>query len=34
MNKIIFYRDKNGYEPVYEYLQELNDFIKRSDING
>lgn len=24
MNKIIFYRDKNGHEPVYEYLKKLS----------
>lgn len=24
MNKIIFYKDKNGNEPVYEYMQSLN----------
>lgn len=24
MNEIIFYRDKKGKEPVYEYLQELS----------
>lgn len=23
MNKIIFYKDKNGNEPVYEYMKEL-----------
>lgn len=24
MNEIIFYRNKSGKEPVYEYLQELS----------
>lgn len=42
MYKVLFYKDKNGKEPVYDYIKdlaskkaksELNDFLQRSKEN-